>query len=148
MSFYIYFLRVIGTIPYIVSFPFIIRFRICNHLWEKPYRWVSINEETTTQERKSQGFHVSIFGGELCWSGPIRSDPIRSGPVRSDPIRSDPIRSGPVRSGPVRSDPIRVLPTADPEHWWEIYLVACGFWHGVWCLFERTQRNRKVSSSL
>ena len=31
----------------------------------------------------------------------------------------------------------------DPEHWWEIYLVAGGFWHGVCCLFTRTQWNVK-----
>ena len=55
----------------------------------KTFRRVSINDETTTQERKAQ--NSSTLSGVI---DPvrvlsIRSDPIRSGPVRSDPNRSD-----------------------------------------------------------
>ena len=69
---------------------------------KKTFRRVSINEETTTQERKAQ--NLSTLSGVI--------DPVRVLSIRSDRIRSDRIRSAPVRSGPVRPGPILVLPTA------------------------------------
>ena len=88
---------------------------------EKAFRRVSINEESTTKERKAQnstspafsmlsGDHLLLAGilllirSVFCQSDLIRSDPIRSDPVRSGPVQSGPVRSGPVRSGPVRSE--------------------------------------------
>ena len=48
---------------------------------KKTFRWVSINEEMTTQERKSQLLIWSEFcQSDLIWFGPIWSDPIWSGP--------------------------------------------------------------------
>ena len=54
---------------------------------KKTYRRVSINEETTTQERKAQ--NLSTLSGV-------------------DPVRL----VNPIGSGPVRSGPVLVLPTA------------------------------------
>ena len=63
----------------------------------KTFRRVSINDETTTQERKAQ--NSSTLSGVI--------DPVRVLSIRSDPIRSDPVRSGPIQTGP-----INILPTA------------------------------------
>ena len=57
---------------------------------KKTFRRVSINEETTTQERKAQ--NSSTFAGVI---DPVRVLSIRSGSIRSDPIRSAPVRSDP-----------------------------------------------------
>ena len=73
---------------------------VINSEKKKTFRRVSINEETTTQERKAQNLTFPVFstlsGDHLLLAGILllirsvfcQSDPIRSGPVRSDPIRS------------------------------------------------------------